>query len=275
MTRLLKANFARLWMSKSLWVCVIAAVALSFINGYVVAVANSDWVYKTGSFITSQVGTGALVVASFFTPLYLGAEYAHGTIRNKLAAGHSRTNCYFASLIPVTSGTLLILTAYCAPLVVMSIIRGNELGMEARDFCMRILIIVAVAIAESSCFTLLGMLITSRFITVAITFALTFVLFQGSFVLVNLLEQTEYTSKYIATESGVIKTEPQPNPAYIKEGALRNILTAVTDVLPNGQMVRLGANQLNNPELYPLYSVGVLAVTTAAGMLIFRRKDLK
>ena len=233
---------------------------------------NKDWVNQTGDLILNQVGSTALFIAAIFAPLYLGAEYACGTIRNKLAAGHSRVNCYFASLIPVTSGTLLILAAYCVPLVTMSLMWGKDLGMTSGEFCMRILIIVAAAVASSSTFTLLGMLIPLKSLTTAITIVSAFVLFQGSFMVVNLLNQPEYVLNYT---TDVIQTEPQPNPSYIKEGALRNVLTAVTDVLPSGQMVRLQDNSMHNRELYPLYSLGILAVTTTAGVVVFRRKDLK
>lgn len=253
MTHLLRANFTRLFRFRPLWICVILSVAVSFLNDVYFATLNKDWIYQTGDLITNQVGSTALFIAVIFAPLYLGAEYACGTIRNKLASGHSRAGSYLANLIPVTTGSLIICIAYCAPLVIMSLIWGKELGMETGDFCMRILIIVVAAIAASSIFTLLGMLITSRFITTTVTLVLMFVLFQGSSILMSFLKQ----------------------PGYIKDGVTRDIMTTVTDVLPNGQMVRLQNNAMHNEELYPLYSLGVIAVTTAAGVLIFRRKDLK
>lgn len=275
MTRLLRANFTRLWKSKSFWVCVIMSVAVSFLNDVYFAVLNKEWVYKTGDLITNQVGTTALFIAAIFAPLYLGADYSHGTIRNKLAVGHSRVNSYIASLIPVASGTLIIVAAYKLPLIVMSLIWGKNLGMTLNDFVIQILIIIAAAIAASSIFTLLGMLITSRFITTTVTLVLMSVLFESSSILVKMLEQPEYTYDYNVTETGLIEPEPLPNPRYIKDGALRNILTAVTDVIPNGQVVRLQSNVMHNKELYPLYSLGILAVTTTVGVLVFRRKDLK
>lgn len=275
MKNLFRANFTRLFKFRPFWVCVILSVAVCLANDVLFAAMNKDWVNQTGDLILNQVGSTALFVAAIFAPLYLGTEYACGTIRNKLTAGHSRVNCYFASLIPVTSGTLLILAAYCAPLVTMSIIWGKDIGMESSDFCMRILIIVAAAIASSSLFTLAGMLIQLKSLTTAITIVSAFVLFQGSFMVVNLLNRPEYIADYNIAIDGAAMPETKPNPAYIKEGALRNVLTAVTDVLPNGQMVRLQDNSMHNRELYPLYSLGILAVTTAAGMLIFRRKDLR
>lgn len=143
MINLLRANFARLFRFRPLWICVILSIAVSFINDITFAITmNKDWIYKTGDLIINQVGTIAMFLAAIFASLYLGTEYAHGTIRNKLASGHSRAGTYFANLIPVTTGSLIIYAAYCAPLVVMSLIWGKDLGMEVGDFCMQILIIV-------------------------------------------------------------------------------------------------------------------------------------
>lgn len=275
MTRLLKANFTRLFKFRPFWVCVILSVAVCLANDALFAAMNKDWVNQTGDFILNQVGSTALFIAAIFAPLYLGTEYACGTIRNKLTAGHSRASSYLASLIPVTSGTLLILAAYCVPLVAMSLIWGKDLGMTSGEFCMRILIIVAAAVASSALFMLPGMLIQLKSLTTAITIVSAFVLFQGSFMVVNLLNQPEYIADYNMVIDGAAMPETEPNPSYIKDGALRNILTAVTDVLPSGQMVRLENDAMHNKELYPLYSLGILAVTTTAGVVVFRRKDLK
>lgn len=275
MRNLLAANFSRLFRFRPFWVCVILSIAVCLVNDVLFAFSNNDWVNQTGDLILNQVGSTALFIAAIFAPLYLGTEYACGTIRNKLTAGHSRVNCYFASLIPVTSGTLLILASYCAPLVVMSLIWGKDLGMTIGEFCMRILIIIAAAVASSSLFTLLGMLIPLKSLTTAITIVSAFVLFQGSFMVVNLLNQPEYIADYNMAIDSAAMLETEPNPAYIKEGALRNILMAVTDVLPSGQMVRLQDNSMHNRELYPLYSLGILAITTTAGITIFRKKDLR
>ena len=47
------------------------------------------------------------------------------------------------------------------------------------------------------------------------------------------------------------------------------------DTLPTGQYLRI--SRLDTPYLWrmPLLSLGVIAASTAAGLLLFRRKDLK
>lgn len=91
----------------------------------------------------------------------------------------------------------------------------------------------------------------------------------------SLLNQPELTWDYIHNpEGGWMVTEPYPNPMYIS-GALRDVLTAINDVLPGGQAIQLEMGEPHEPQLMPLYSFGVSAMVTAAGLSLFRKKDLK
>ena len=149
----------------------------------------------------------------------------------------------------------------------------------------------------SAIFTLLGMSITSKSLTTTFTLVLTFVLLLGSMSLLQFLSQPEYIPENQITARDdleadgmppfvaayVTETETTedgaaynlvPNPMYIT-GMRRDIMNTVIDVLPGGQMLTLQSSYTHNEKLYPLYSLGVIAVTTAAGVLFFRRKDLK
>ena len=153
--------------------------------------------------------------------------------------------------------------------------------MPIGEFILDILILVCAMIAMSAIFTLLGMLITEKALTTTITIVLSIVLLIGSAVLLEFLNQPkEVTYAEVTADGGTPETLTEPNPMYIGEGLKRDIMTAITDGLPSGQIMRLEANQrqnypLHNPELYPLYSLGAIVVITAAGIVIFRRKDLK
>ena len=48
------------------------------------------------------------------------------------------------------------------------------------------------------------------------------------------------------------------------------------NILPSGQALQIGNGELpENAAELPLYALADIAVTTAAGILLFRRKDLK
>lgn len=274
MAKLLQSNFARLWKSKPFWVCAILTLALAVLNSIELVPDDTSWMYATGKMIVNG-GSNSMIFAAIFAALYLGTDYACGTIRNKLAVGHSRANVYLTSLITVTSGTMIICAVYAVPSIFKAIVWGKELGMTIGEFLLYVSILVCAMIALSAIFTLLGMLITEKALTTTFTIVLAIVLLLGSAVLLEFLNQPKEISNLELTVDGITVTDPEPNPMYIGEGLKRDIMTAIIDVLPGGQIMRLEANQLHNPELYPLYSFGVIAVTTASGMLIFRRKDLK
>lgn len=274
MAKLIQSNFSRLWKSKSFWVCVIIAVAMSLPNLINNVVNNTPWML--GGFITSRAGIDALLFAPIFASLFLGTEYANGTIRNKLAVGHSRVSVYFSNLITVSVGCLLMLAFYCVLPTALGVIKGVKFGMEIDDFMLKIAITVAAAVALASIFTLLGMLISSKSLTTTITIVLSFVMFIGSMIILQFLQEPEYYSGVTIEDDGTIREiNDEPNPMYIKPGLKRDIFTVITNVTPFGQCMRLAADDTKNPEQYLMYSLGVLSVSTAAGALVFRRKDLK
>lgn len=274
MAKLIQSNFARLWKSKPFWVCLILSLALAVVNSIELNPEDKTWMYKTGSMIISG-GANATILSSIFSALFLGTDYACGTIRNKLAVGHSRVGVYLSSLITTITGSLIITAVHTAPSIFKALVWGKELGMPTNEFLLNITIYVCAMIAFCAIFTLIGMLISEKSLTTTFTIVLAMVLLIGATVLMEFLNQPEEIQNVEMTVDGINMTEPEPNPAYIKPGTKRDIMTAIVDILPGGQLMCLESNQMHNPELYPLYSLGVIAVSTAAGVLIFRRKDLK
>lgn len=274
MVRLLKANFARLWKTKSFWVCMIISVGLclgNFLTSYSV---NTECVKKLGAEITSD-GSNLLLFISIASALYLGTDYSCGTIRNKLIIGHTRSKIYSSNLITTAVGGLMLLAAVWLVVFVTGMCLGGEIGMPAGELALDILICIGAVISISAIFTLLGMLFSSKSTIVTITLVSTFVLIIGAGVIESLLAQPEYVQGYEMTVDGsVVQTEPMPNPVYVS-GIKRDIMMAVNNVLPSGQMMQMEIGSVRVPELMPLYSLGVLTVVTAVGALVFRKKDLK
>lgn len=274
MVRLLRANFARLWKTKSFRVCMIISAGLGLANFLTSYSVNTECVKTLGAELMSD-GSNILLFISIFAALFLGTDYSNGTIRNKLVIGHTRSEIYFSNLITTAAGGLMMLAGAWLIVLVTGLCLGGETGMPAEELLLKMLICVSAVIAISAIFTLLGMLLASKSTIVTITLVSTFALIIGAAVIESLLAQPEYVTSYEMTvNGGVVQTEPKPNPMYVS-GAKRDILAAVNDVLPSGQMMQLEIGSLRSAELMPLYSLGVLAVTTAIGATVFRRKDLK
>lgn len=243
----------------------------NFLTSYSV---NSECVKTLGAELMSD-GSNILLFISIFAALYLGTDHSNGTIRNKLIIGHTRSEIYFSNLITTAAGGLMLLAAAWLVVLVTGLCLGGEIGMPAGELALKMLVCTVAVIAISAIFTLLGMLLTSKSTIVTITLVSTFVLIIGAAIIELLLAEPEYVSGYELTVDGnVVQTEPMPNPLYVS-GVKRDIMTAVNDVLPSGQMMQIEIGAVRSAELMPLYSLGVIAVSTAVGVVAFRRKDLK
>lgn len=275
MVRLLRANFARLWQTKSFWVCLILTVGISignFISSYLF---KPICIEQMGSMLMSNC-TNVELFSAIFAALYLGTDYSNGTIRNKMIIGHTRSGIYFANLITAAVGSVLILAAAWAGMLVLGLCMGGRIGMPAGEFMLDIAVCLCAIIAICAIFTVLGMLFSSKSTIITLTLVLTFVLFIGAAMIASLLAEPEYTTEYMITADGGVEMSEEltPNPLYVS-GIKRDILTAVNDVLPSGQLMQMEIGSIQNAGIMPLYSLGVLAISTAAGTVVFRRKDLK
>ena len=101
-----------------------------------------------------------------------------------------------------------------------------------------------------------------------------------------------YTSTYeddVITYYKIVFTDEtkSPNPSYVKE-PFRTVLVNVEHLLPHGQINDyvsyltgfMYSDAMSNEyvasiKLNPLYSLFLLAILTATGLLVFRKKDLK
>lgn len=252
---------------------MIISAGLGLVNFLTSYSVDAECVKNLGAELMSD-GSSILLFISIFAALFLGTDYSNGTIRNKLVIGHTRSEIYFSNLISTAAGGLMLMAAEWLVVLVTGLCLGGETGMEAEELMLKMLICVSAVIAVSALFTLLGMLLASKSTIVTITLVSTFALIIGAAMIEALLAEPEYVTNYVIVNDGGTHTESKPNPLYVS-GVKRDIMMAVNDVLPSGQMMQMEIGSLRSAELMPLYSLGVLAVTTAIGAAVFRRKDLK
>lgn len=270
MVKLLRADLSHMLKTRCFSVCVILSLALSAVNSLTL---NPGWENYTARLFFDG-NSNSLLFTAIFAALFLGTGYSNGTMRNKLIIGSKRADIYLSNFITITLGSLVIHLAKFVPTIVTACF-GKSFGMDANEFAADLITILFAIVAADAFFALLGMLITSKSANTAITITAVFVLIIGAVIILELLQMPEFVSNFEITENGVTQTDPMPNPAYVPPGAKRDILTAVTDILPTGQIMQMEAGEPHNKELMPLWSLGVLAVTTAAGVAVFRKKDLK
>ncbi|MCM1168207.1 MAG: ABC transporter permease [Ruminococcus sp.] len=253
---------------------MVLSAGLGIANFMISYSADTECVKRLG--MEAMAGdANTLLFISIFSALFLGTDYSNGTIRNKLVIGHTRGEIYFSNLLTAAAGGLLLLSAAWIPVFAVGLCLDGEMGMPADELALKMLICICAVIASCAVFTVIGMLFSSKSTIVTITLVSTFALTLGAAVMLSLLTEPEYVSVYeFSADGSIVQTEPVPNPMYVG-GAKRDIVTALNDVLPSGQIMQLETGSVHNAELLPLYSLGIISVATAAGALVFRRKDLR
>ncbi|MDO5601520.1 MAG: ABC transporter permease subunit [Oscillospiraceae bacterium] len=276
MRKLLSADFSRLWKNKVFWACMGAMLLYAVIymlNGCKQASLHlTDYNYSIDQYYFHfAVSIG--VFCALFSSMFLGTEYSDGTIRNKIAAGHTKAAIYMAGLVTATAATLLMMSAW----LIGALVAVPTLGvwqMGVAGLLLYLLIAVMCVAAFSAICTFINMLCTNKAASVAISLLLILGLLIFSSMLYNALQEPEMTSGVQITANGVVTSESLPNPNYIS-GVTRKIYELVLDVLPTGQGLNLWWLKIAHPVRMLVSSAAITLFTTLGGIFIFKKKNLK
>ena len=271
MRKLLRANLYRLRRSQALWLFTTGAFVLS--AAFLLCFHASEERCTTLDEMFMQVFPFLSLPQAAFTSLFLGTEYQDGTLRNKLIAGHSRRSVYGACLIAAAAGCFVILLGWLAGCAVGAL-RFGWFTMPCRAMLLVMAVILLLTAALAAIFTLVGLLLPNRAAAAVLAIALAFLLLLAGSFFYNALTEPEQTQFAVMTENGVEFSEPEPNPYYVS-GSRRAVFQFAADALPTGQAIQLANRELTRPALSMAASAGIVILCAAAGMAVFRRKDLK
>lgn len=279
MSKLLSANFARLWRNKLYWLCFFAMLLFSggvmlmgsrqaaklLLEGYS---RNLDYYYfhtlpYFGLFL------------SVFTGLFLGTEYSDGTIRNKIIVGCTRMEIYLCNSICCAVAALTIYIAWAV---------GGLVGIPAlgtwsigpAGLAEYLLIGLLSVLVLNAVFTLIGQLSSNKAATAVVSILAALVLLLAASMLYNALcePETTYSGITISAEGGLGLGEEIPNPAYVG-GTMRIVYQVLLNILPTGQAIWIADGEVTQPIGMIVSSVAAIVVLTICGFALFRRKDLK
>ena len=273
MCNLLSANLYRLRKSRSLYLAVLATfffiimVVLTCWDHYAAGTAH----YTLESVLTSGFGLmGYLPVPTLIlAPLLsvcLGTEYSENTVRNKLIIGHTRTGIYFSELLAC------MLTALALDILYMLLT-----GL----LCIHPVLQMSGKLLQVSPWQMLawvGTALLARAAYVSVVKLLAAVLPRRTEAAVGTLLLAVGTMFLCKSAFGQIQSLEFNMAAGVpvRNGPARLAFWhLLVDVLPTGQYLQV--SRLDTPNLWrmPLFSLAVIACTTAAGLLLFRRKYLK
>lgn len=280
MRKLLSANFARLRKSKIFWtlevVCFVIGVVL-----YALVILNTknigqDWLlYNANSyffFFVMYVG----VILAIFTSLFIGTEYDHGTIRNKLSVGHSRRDLYLANLaVTGAAGVIFCLTHVVTALLVGVPFVGSAVLTAISPPAWRLCCAVLIVAAYSALFTLLAMLDSNKARISIISLLLALLMIVGGIAVYGRLSEPELTSRMVMQEDGSYRRQENiPNSRYIS-GTTRVIYEWMDSAIPSASALHI----INRNGVFdwriPACSAGLTILFTALGIALFKKKDIR
>ncbi len=280
MRKLLFANFSRLWRSKVFWVLE----ALSAIAGavfYILAIINTrnigeNWYLANGNFyfFIGLVIVGAIM--AIFSAFYIGSEYEHGTIRNKLNVGCTRNSIYLANLIVVvTAGVLFTITHIATSVVVGLPFLGGLMGEALAPVGWRIPTAIVMLLCYAAVFTFIAMQDSNKSRSLIISFVFALVIIIGGVYVYSALQEPEFVTLMLMQDDGsYLRQEGIPNNDYIR-GTVRTVYTFIEAFIPSTQGLNIARSEGVFNPLAIICQLCVTIVTTAAGVSLFKKKNIK
>lgn len=277
MSKLLSANFSRLRKSRVFWLCALATLLISVVMiyesaGTAAALLERGAVRHLDDFYFELAPyTGAIM--AIFISLFLGTEYSDGTVRNKLVVGHTRTNIYLANLLTCLSGGLIVTALWLiGGLPGLYLIGHFEMGLSG--VLTYFLVATGVTAAFTAIFVWVSTLSRNKAVTVVLVIVLWMAMSLAGSGIYDRLHEVEFNGGMAYINGEFVMVDETPNPLYLT-GSARTVAELLYRVLPTGQAIAMTCTEISTPWLDIAISLIVSAVITAAGVLSFRKKDLK
>ena len=275
MTNLLRANFSRLRKTLVVWGGALVCVAMAGFTTYTHVSDQRElgvvFLLDVTFFIyTIIVGFLMSIVAS----TTLGTEYSDGTMRNKLSVGHLRRDVYLSNLISMTAVSWFYCAVYMLSAGVFGVPFAGWLTADGKTIAIVIVGSLLLEMAFSAIYTCISMNCSQKATTAILCILVFFALMIASTYVFRMLEAAPERAAYHMSLSGEPELVTEPNPRYL-EGTKRAVYEFLNDLIPTGQAVEYYIVEITHPVRMMLCALGITAVSTGAGLFLFRRKNLK
>ncbi|MDE6780263.1 MAG: ABC transporter permease [Ruminococcus sp.] len=283
MSKLISANFVRLFKSDVFKLYMIFSGGLSL---FMIFMRYADY-HKNMEYYNNYldpeyhtmdgIAFVGLMYILFAIPVFVGnfvcTEYSDGTIRNKLIVGQKRSNIYLANLIVCTAGTLMGVALHLLiNFTIGTALCGLEL-LTVSEILKLTLFSVIAFISTTAIMVMIAMLVNNKAGASVTTLLLTFIMFFVTISLNNTLTAPEYYEYSFDPTVGE-SVHNMKNPDY-PTGTKRKVYQTIYDTMPVSHMYESAMNSTENAGKRAGYDGIVLVVSTALGIILFRRKDLK
>ena len=291
MRELLRAGFRRMGKSIVFWLSMAASALWS---GAIVAIRYSEWEtrpqYGDLDYILWEFTPMMGIFAAVFVCLFIGVEHSDGTMRNKLAVGHSRWAVYFSNFTVCAAANLAVMFTWVAVTFCLGVPLLGAPKISAPEILVNLALAALTAVSSTAIFLLVAMLTTNKAASAVACILLSLALVIAGSYFYQSLQEPEMTSPgmMVNSDGSMEWIDPQPNPRYL-EGPIRKVYEVMAMVLPTGQQIIINDQYLAQrwsdffsftlvtiqPWTMALCSVLVTVLAVWTGAAIFRRKDLK
>lgn len=277
MTKLFHAGFARLRKNRLSGLLFLFSIGMPLFTIYT---QYSDMqmyekVVETEQLILNY-GTIAGIVMAVFTSRFLGAEYSDGTIRNKISIGHRRIHIYLAHFLMTAITGLFAFSVWIATVSIVGLPLFGGITMPFSELLASAGCICVAVVAYCAVFTMIAMAVSEKAVAATVSILLAFGLLVVAMICFNRLNEPQFIEAASVTngDTGEYETIQEPNPRYLSEQE-RKMYQVFVDINPAGQMFQLAGRVAPNRNALPLYSLGLAVAVTAAGIMLFEKKDIR
>ena len=281
MSDLLSAGIYRYRKSAMFWIMLAITLILGMVVGMI---ADSSYDVEITYF------AGLFLVIAIQSSLMVGIEFSNGVVRNKLVAGHGKGMVFLSELVlSLIAATLLFVVFYGA----FAVFNMQWLDdIDARDMAVVVVGLWLVhlslaAVCTAICFFIPYYSAIAAVLNIVLVIAMAFV---GN-DLRSKFDEPEYIYMYTHDENGnmIPVYDDNRNPKYIpRDSAEYFLLHTAYYIMPNGQLIdycsavskkqwvgTIKEKYMDDLKTAPLYSLLTIGICTAAGLICFRKKNLK
>ena len=275
MRKLITASFSRLWKEKLFWLVFafmsIGSVCYNWI-GY--NEINNPQIYVE-DILFCMLPVSSFVFALFIS-MRLGTEFEEHTIRNKLIVGYSRTQVYFSEYLTCMAASVILLAVMLLCSGLFGLFLSLEFLSDWTDIAFLVFGCVLMALVFSAMFVGISMNVGSKAASLVASIVFLFAILLLASFCINALEEPPmaYTNVIISVEDGVQFGDLVENPAYV-DGTQRMIYELIADILPTGQAIQMNNLEFERSARWPAFSLVMLIITTVAGYIPFRKRDIR
>lgn len=260
MRKLLAADFAQLLRDKVFWAAfafMIVSTAILVVSTHnMIALDNyapGTWTAETSMFcMLPSVG----IVNAIWLHLFIGSDYDQGTIRNKFICGHTRRAIFFSHWLIASAGALIILAASLVLGTVLSAHYFQTFALDVSNLCWLFLSCAMLTVAYAAINVALAMNISHKASSVVCGMIVMLVLSIAASIIDSIITDITVYGKAVSPLT-------------------EKLVFFFYDFLPSGQCVQVNNMMFERADLWPLYSLILIILVTAAGFLLFKRKDIK